>query len=145
MQFPSTLVEHPLVGAAFVLTVVLFVGNLLALGYWAREEAAARDGSVLWTFVVLSTGWGALYYVWVRYVRGDWESRTAPADRREQLVTAYTLAVVLAFVVGALVTPPDPVTQVLAFPPLFAGSFVVSYLFVTRRSAGDSGGDEVPA
>ena len=141
MQLPSIFVEHPLVGVAFVLTVVLFVGNLVALGYWAREEARARDGSLLWTFVALFTVYGVIYYVWVRYVRGDWESRTAPADRREQLVTAYTLAVVLAFVVGALVTPPDPVTQVLAFPPLFAGSFVVSYLFVTRRSAGDSGGE----
>jgi sec-independent protein translocase protein TatC len=42
-------------------------------------------------------------------------------------------------VVGALVTPPDPVTQVLALPPLFVGSFVVSYLVVTGESVGESG------
>ena len=139
MQFVPSPVEHPLLGVAFALTVAIFVGNLVAMGYWAREEAAARDGSVLWTFVALFTVYGLIYYVWVRYVRGDWESRSEPADRREQLVTAYSLALVLAFVVGALVTPPDPVTQVLALPPLFAGSFVVSYLFVTRRSVGRGG------
>lgn len=143
MQFLPSLAERPVLGVAFALTVVIFVGNLAALGYWAREEAAARDGSVVWTFVVLSTGYGLLYYVWVRYVRDDWESRTGPADRRERLVTAYSLAVLLAFVAGALVTPPDPVTQVLALPPLFAGSFAVSYLFVTRRSVGGGDGEAV--
>ncbi|MEF8906551.1 MAG: hypothetical protein V5A13_01695 [Haloarculaceae archaeon] len=66
---------------------------------------------------------------------------TEPADRRERLVTAYSLALLLAFVVGAFVTPPDPVAQVAALPPLFAGSFVVSYLFVTRGSVG---GAETP-
>jgi sec-independent protein translocase protein TatC len=140
VQFTPSLVENPLLGVAFALTAAIFVVNLVALGYWAREEAAARDGSVFWTFVALFTVYGVIYYVWVRYVRGDWESRTEPADRRERLVTAYTLALVLAFVVGALVTPPDPVTQVLSLPPLFAGAFVVAYLFVTRRSV-DRGGE----
>jgi sec-independent protein translocase protein TatC len=82
--------ERPVLGVAVALTGVILVGNLVALGYWARAEAAARDGSVLWTFVTLATGYGLVYYVWVRYVRNDWESRTQPADRREQLVTAYT-------------------------------------------------------
>jgi sec-independent protein translocase protein TatC len=62
-----------------------------------------------------------------------------PADRRERVVTAYSLAVLLAFVIGAFVTPPDPMTQVLALPLLFAVSFVVSYLFVTRGSVNGSG------
>jgi sec-independent protein translocase protein TatC len=120
------------------MTIVPFVGTLFALGYWARAEAAAGEGSVFGTFVMLSTGFGLVYYTWVRYVRNDWESRTEPADRRERVVTAYSLALLLAFVVGALVTPPDPITQVLALPPLFAASFV-SYGFVTRDSiSGDN-------
>ena len=87
----------------------------------------------------LLTGIGLIYYAWVRYVKNDWEPRTEPADRRERLVTAYSLAVLLAFVVGAFVTPPDPVTQVLSLPPLFVVSFVISYLFVTQKSVGGSG------
>jgi sec-independent protein translocase protein TatC len=138
VQFVPSLIERPLLGAAFALTVAILVGNLFALSYWARAEATARDGSVLRTFVMLTTGYGLVHYVWVRYVRNDWESRTQPADRRERLVTAYSLGVLIAFVVGALVTPPDPVTQVLALPPLFVGSFVVSYLFVRRGSIGGS-------
>jgi sec-independent protein translocase protein TatC len=128
-----------MMSAALALTVGIYIGNLIALGYWARAEARARNGSVLGTFLLLSTGFGLVYYLWVRYVRNDWESRSEPADRRERVVTAYSLAVLLAFVVGAFVTPPDPMMQVLALPPLFVVSFVVSYLFVTRGSVGDSG------
>lgn len=138
MQLGPTLVEHPLLGVTFALTVVIFVGNLFALGYWARAEATARDGSVLGTFMYLATGIGLVNYVWVRYVQNNWEPRTQPADRRERLVTAYSMALLLAFVVGALVTPPDPFTQVLALPPLFAGSFAISYLFVMRESVSKS-------
>ncbi|QUJ72073.1 DUF7534 family protein [Haloarcula marismortui] len=128
-----------MMSAALAFTVGIYIGNLIALGYWARAEARARNGSVLGTFLLLSTGFGLVYYLWVRYVRNDWESRSEPADRRERVVTAYSLAVLLAFVVGAFVTPPDPMMQVLALPPLFVVSFVVSYLFVTRGSVGDSG------
>jgi len=138
VPFIPSLVEQPLLGVSFALTVVIFVGNLFALGYWAHAEATARDGSVLGTFMMLYSGIGLLYYVWVRYVRNDWESRTKTADRRERLVTAYSLALLLAFVVGALFTPPDPFAQVLALPPLFAVSFVVSYLFVTHGLTGGS-------
>jgi len=138
VQLGPTLVEHPLLGVTFALTVVIFAGNLFALGYWARAEATARDESVLGTFMYLATGIGLVNYVWVRYVQNNWEPRTQPANRRERLVTAYSMALLLAFVVGALVTPPDPFTQVLALPPLFTGSFVISYLFVMRESVSKS-------
>lgn len=134
MQFVPFLVEQPLLAVTIALTVVIYVGFLVALAYWARAEAGARSGSVLSTFLFLHVGYGLVYYVWVRYVQNDWESRTEPADRREQLATAYSIAVLLALVVGAVVTPPDPFTQVLVLPPLFVLSFVVSYLFVTERS-----------
>ena len=134
MQLVSSLVERPVVGVAFALTAAILVGNLLALGYWARAEAAARDGSAVWTFAYLCSGFGLVHYVWVRHVRGDWEPRTEPADRRERLVTAYSLAAFLAMVATLVVSPPDPVTQVLALPPLFAGSVVLSSLFVTRNA-----------
>jgi len=139
MQFIPYLVEHPLLGITLMLTVIIYIGSLIALGYWTRAEARGRNGSLFWTFIFLSTGFGLVYYVWVRYVQNDWESRMEPVDRRERMVTAYSLAVLLSFVTGAFVTPPDPMTQVLALSPLFAVSFVVSYLFVTRGSVGGSG------
>jgi sec-independent protein translocase protein TatC len=139
VQSVSSLTDDPLLGVAAALTVVIFLGHLVALGQWARAEANARDESVLGTFVMFAAGYGLVYYVWIRYVRNDWESRTEPADRRERLCTAYSLAVLVAFVVGALLTPPDPVTQVLALPGLFAVSFVLSYPFVVQRAVGGSG------
>jgi sec-independent protein translocase protein TatC len=139
VQLIPFLVEHPLLGVAFALTLVVYVGNLVALSYWARAEARARNGSVLWTFIYLFTGFGLVHYVWVRYVRHDWEPRTEPADRRERLATAYSLAGLLSFVVGAFVTPPDPMTQVMALPPLFVVSFLISSLLVTQGAVGGSG------
>jgi len=139
VQLGSSLIESPLLGATFALTILILVGNLVALSYWAHAEAKAQDRSTLWTFLMLSSGYGLVYYVWVRYVRNNWASRTYPADRRERLVTAYSVAVLLAFVVGAFVTSPDPATQVRTFPVLFVGSFVPSFLLVTRDTVGDSG------
>jgi sec-independent protein translocase protein TatC len=133
------LIESPLFGVAFALTVVIYVGNLVALSYWARAAARAGNGSVFRIFLFLLTGFGLVYYVWVRCVRNDWEPRTKPADRRERVVTAYSLAVLLSFVVGAYVTPPDPMSQVMAFPTLFVVSFVVSYLLVRQGPTGGSG------
>ena len=138
VQVGPTLIENPLLGAALTLTVIILVGNLVALGYWARAEGSARDGSTLWTFIMLSSGYGLVYYVWVRYLRNNWAARTQPADRRERLVTAYSVAVLLAFVVGAFLTPPDPFTQVLTFPALFVGTFVLSFLLVSRDSVGSN-------
>ena len=139
VQLDPSLVETPLLGAAVTLTALVLVGNLAALGYWAHAEATARDGSTLWTFVMLWSGFGLAYYVLVRYVRRDWASRDRSADRYERLATAYSMAVLLAFVVGAFITPPDPVTQALSFPILFVGSFVVSSLLVMRDPAGPGG------
>jgi sec-independent protein translocase protein TatC len=132
------MVDTPLLGAALALTVVILVGNLIALCYWARAEATARGVSTLWTFVMLTSGFGLIYYVWVRYIRNDWTARTRPADRRERFVTAYSVGVLLAFVVGAFVTPPDPFTQLLTFPALFVGSFLLSLLLVMRDGVPDS-------
>lgn len=84
-------------------------------------------------------GFEQIYYVCVRYIRNDWEPRTEPADRRERFVTAYSLASLLLFMLGAIVTPPDPMSQVMTLPPLFAVSFVVSYLLVTYGSLDGSG------
>jgi len=48
------------------------------------------------------------------------------------------VAVLLAFVVGAFVIPPDPVTQVRTFPVLFVGTFVLSAPLIMRDSVANS-------
>jgi Sec-independent protein secretion pathway component TatC len=45
--------------------------------------------------------------------------------------------------IGAVVTPPDPVTQVRTFPVLFGGAFILSVLVVMRDAVGHTG--EAPA
>jgi len=138
MQF-TALAEQPVLAVGFALTALVVFGTVPAMAYWAAAEAGARAGSAFWTFVYLTTGVGVLHYAYVRFVRADIGAREIPPARRERLAAAYVVAVALAFLAGAVVSPPDPVTQILAFPPLFAVAFAATVLLVTRGPlAGES-------
>jgi sec-independent protein translocase protein TatC len=129
---------EPLVALGLGLTALVVLGALPVLAYWAAREAAARDGSPTFTLVYLLTGVGVVHYAYVRFVRADLGARDASPGRRERLAAAYVLAVAVAFLAAVVVSPPDPVTQVLTFPPLFAVTLTGAVLLVTR---GPSGGE----
>ncbi|WP_436907114.1 DUF7534 family protein [Halosimplex marinum] len=128
MQLPPFLTERPLVAVAVGLTALVLFADLFVLAYWARSEARAGDSSTLNVFLYFATAVGAVHYWYVRFVRGDSDPREAAPSRRERLAGTYATAVVVAFLVGAVVSPPDPVTQVVYFPPLFVGSFAAAWL-----------------
>ena len=136
MQTPA-LADQPVVAVGFALTALFVCGAFPAMAYWAAAEAGARTGSAVWTFVYLVTGFGALHYAYVRFVRADMGARDIPPARRERLATAYVVAAPLAFLASAVVSPPDPVTQILAFPPLFVVTFAATVLLVTRGPLAD--------
>jgi sec-independent protein translocase protein TatC len=136
VQIPA-LAEQPVLAVGFALTVLFWLGTVPAMAYWAASEAGARAGSALWTFVYLTTGFGALHYAYVRFVQADMGARDIPPARRERLAAAYVVAAPLAFLAGAVVSPPDPVTQILAFPPLFVVTLAATVLLVTRGPLAD--------
>ncbi|QLH84933.1 hypothetical protein HZS54_07250 [Halosimplex pelagicum] len=123
------------VGAA----ALVVLAQPFVLAYWARSEARAKGSSTFDVFLYMSVVVGIVHYWYVRFLRGDSGPRDAPPTRRERLAGTYAMAVVTAFVVGASVSPPDPLTQVLYFLPLFVGSFAVAWL------VSSIGGDSHPA
>ncbi|MFB6087536.1 MAG: hypothetical protein ABEJ85_03355, partial [Haloarculaceae archaeon] len=140
MQPLFFLTESPLVAVTAALTALIVFGAFVASGYWARREAAAEDRSLLDVLVYMWTGIGALHYFHVRYVRGEprpggAENRGHRPGRRERVAAAHTVAVVVAFLAGAVLTPPDPLSQVRTFPPLFAVGFAGAYALTRRRAA----------
>ncbi|MFB6139980.1 MAG: hypothetical protein ABEJ26_06050 [Halosimplex sp.] len=128
MSLAVPLAVRSLVAVAGGLTGCLVLLDLVALVYWVRCEARARGSSTFDVLLYLFLVVGVVHYWYVRFVRGDAGPRESPPTRRESLAGTYALAMVVAFVVGAAVTPPDPFTQVLWFPPLFAVAFAVAFL-----------------
>ncbi|MFC7140164.1 hypothetical protein ACFQMA_10005 [Halosimplex aquaticum] len=134
MQLPPLLVERPLVAVAVGLTALVVIANPFVLAYWARSEARAKGSSTLDVFIYMQLAVGTVHYWYVRFARGDAGPRDAPPTRRERVAGSYAMAVVTAFVVGATVSPPDPITQALYFLPLFAASFAAAYLVASTAS-----------
>lgn len=128
MQLPPFVAERPLLAVAVGLTVLVVLPQPFVVAYWARSEARAKGSSTLDAFLYMQLAVGVVHYWYVRFARGDPGPRDAPPSRRERLAGTYAMAVVAAFLVGAVVSPPDPFTQVLCFLPLFAGSFAVAWL-----------------
>ncbi|WP_246391830.1 DUF7534 family protein [Halosimplex pelagicum] len=139
MQFPPFLTDRPLVAVAVGAAALVVLAQPFVLAYWARSEARAKGSSTFDVFLYMSVVVGIVHYWYVRFLRGDSGPRDAPPTRRERLAGTYAMAVVTAFVVGASVSPPDPLTQVLYFLPLFVGSFAVAWL------VSSIGGDSHPA
>lgn len=132
MQLPSLLVERPLFALAFGLTLLISVGNLVAMAYWARLEAARREVSTLRVLVYFVTFYGLLHYLYARLLRDSPEDRPFPATPRERLVATYTAAVAVGVLAAAVLAPPDPFTQVLYVPPSVAAAFAATRCWVTR-------------
>ncbi|WP_246022853.1 hypothetical protein [Halosimplex halophilum] len=145
MQLPPMLAERPLVAVAVGLTALVLLAQPFVLAYWARSEARAKGSSTLDIFLYMQLAVGVVHYWYVRFGRGDSGPRDSPPTRRERLAGTYAMAVVAGFVVGAVVSPPDPITQVLYFPPLFVGSFAAAWLVSSvagdARSTGDGSSD----
>jgi fluoride ion exporter CrcB/FEX len=110
---------------------VAVTGTLFGLfGYWVYRDASAHGYRfpIVLVPVVLFAPFGLLLYL---YRRRGWErerSKTA-WDRRVETVIVAVLA---AFVIGALVTPPDPFSQIRALPVFTLAALPLSYLIVYR-------------
>ncbi|WP_459194574.1 DUF7534 family protein [Halosimplex sp. J119] len=131
MQLPSILVDRPLAAVAVSATALIVLSAPFVLAYWARCEARAKGSSTLDVFIYMSLVVGTVHYWYVRFVRGDDGPRESPPSGRERLAGTYATAVVVAYLIDALASPPDPVTQVFWFPPLFALSFAVTHLLTS--------------
>ncbi|MCU4716688.1 hypothetical protein [Halapricum hydrolyticum] len=112
--------------------LLLFFAVLIAVGTWVALDARAHDSShpILWAvFASIPPGVILLYYAfWWRRHR----DRTRPRSRRERYAAAVAVAGLGGFVIASLVAPPDPLTQLLVWPIVFAGSLPVAYWLLGR-------------
>jgi hypothetical protein len=104
----------------------------LALVYAVIADAAAR-GSRVPTLRGISTVILAPLLVLYLLSYRRRHDRTEPVDGREQIARTVAIGGVLATAVTALVTPPDPFSQLVTFPLVLAGSLPIASLFVYRE------------
>ncbi|ACV47254.1 MULTISPECIES: DUF7534 family protein [Halomicrobium] len=100
------------------------------LGYWLYRDAEAHGtrAPILLVPLALFAPFGPLLYL---YARRDWE-RTRTKTERDRRVETVLVALGTAFVLGMILTPPDPVTQAIALPVLTLVALPVAYFFVYR-------------
>jgi hypothetical protein len=114
----------PLAFAGFGLAAVASAAGGVALAYAVFADATAwgSDHAPFWAVVCAASPF-VLVYLLVRRRLGP---RGPPTDR-ERLVRTVAGAVAAAFVVGAAVAPPDPLTQILWFWPSLLVALPLSY------------------
>ncbi|QCJ46824.1 hypothetical protein [Haloprofundus sp. MHR1] len=124
----------------FVVAVVVFCGlaiaSQLCFAYALYHDAVARDRSdpdrqAVLAFLSPFLGpFGLFYFFRLLRIPG----RDPSPTKRELSATAMPLGVVAAFVFGAFVAPPDPITQVMYAVPTMLVSIPLAYLLVSKRS-----------
>ena len=113
-----------------VLGLVVAAGLFGLFGYWIYRDATAHGHQfpILLVLLALFAPFGLLLYL---YTRRGWE-RERPKTAWDRRVETLVASVLGAFVVGPIVTPPDPFTQILSLPVLTAALLPVAYLLVYR-------------
>jgi membrane protease YdiL (CAAX protease family) len=120
--------------AAFALVVLLWGSLVASIGALVARDAGARGSRhpVAWAagaaLLVPVLG----YYLWRRERLGDRERPVTPFDRA---LGAWALASGAAFVGGAVLAPPDPVSQGVASVGTLAVTAPAAYLLGYRRRA----------
>jgi sec-independent protein translocase protein TatC len=124
----------PAVSLVAVLALATVALTVASLAYWVRADASARElerPGRLSTWVVLFAPF-LLYYVAVTRRNGE---RTRPLGRAEHVAGTLALASVTALLVGAVVSPPDPFTQVRYWLGGTAALVPVAYVALSRQGA----------
>ncbi|MFC5133612.1 MULTISPECIES: hypothetical protein [Haloferacaceae] len=115
---------------AFGAALVLFVW--IALGAWVNFDARARGSRhpAIWGVFAPLSGIVLFYYLF-------WWRRGRPRERPPGRVERATAVVVVAglggLIVGSLVSPPDPTSQLTVWPIAFACCLPLAYWLVRAR------------
>ncbi|MFC4358980.1 hypothetical protein ACFO0N_13605 [Halobium salinum] len=104
----------------------------------ARAHGRSSRSAVAWAVVAL---FGPMTLVYLLLVRPRAGPREYPPTRRERGTLAFALASVGAMVLGATLSPPDPLTQVLYLTAFLLVTLPVAALAVSgtvRRRLGEA-------
>jgi sec-independent protein translocase protein TatC len=124
--------------ALFGVVLLGCLSGTAGLAYWAVTDARNRGRPSPWFDGLLAVGFSP-YILLYLYWRGE---RTSPPTRRELVARDWAGVVIGTFVIGAVFSPPDPLTQVLwATPMMLVGGLLVGY----RHRGGTGSGNDVTA
>jgi hypothetical protein len=110
--------------ALLLLVALGWLLGVVALGYWVLPDASNRGRRAPWFDAFLAVGF-APYLLLYRYWRGE---RTSPPTRRELVARDSAVVLLGAFLAGAILAPPDPLTGALwTVPAMVVGGLLVGY------------------
>ncbi|KTG07977.1 hypothetical protein AUR64_01730 [Haloprofundus marisrubri] len=126
--------------AAAAVFVSLVIASQLCFAYALYSDSVARGRSSPETQAALAFfaplfGPFALVYLLRLWRIPD---RNPSPSKRELVAAAVPLGVLAAFLVGAFVSPPDPITQILYAVPTMLVTIPLAYLVVSKRTEGGS-------
>lgn len=122
----------PVVASTLFSAVV--VTTALTAGIWVSRDAEARGSSIpnLWGLASV-LGPGLVLYPGVLLVSGKFGERRSPPEATDRAAGTWTVAGVAAVLVGAVLSPPDPIAVAFGGLATFAVALPVAYLLVFRR------------
>ncbi|GAA0673044.1 hypothetical protein ACFQDG_04715 [Natronoarchaeum mannanilyticum] len=113
--------------------VVLIAGLILAVGYWVYRDAAFRESTNPLGWAIASVVGFQIVPVIYTLVRGRIGPRREPPSRFDRTLSAAAVGIAATFVIGALVTPPDPFSQVAFATPAVLVVIPAAYAYATYR------------
>ncbi|MFD1586189.1 hypothetical protein ACFR9U_04290 [Halorientalis brevis] len=110
----------------------LWLSMAVSLASWVAADAAARGSAQprTWAVAAVFTPIGLPYYL---YKRRQLSPRSRPPTHRERWAATWASAGVVSFLIGALVSPPDPSTQILTWTGLFPICLLLAYLTIVHN------------
>ncbi|WP_256393397.1 hypothetical protein [Natronoarchaeum rubrum] len=113
--------------------VVLILGLILAAGYWVYRDAALRGSTNPLGWAIASVVGFQFVPIIYLYYRERIGPRSEPPSRFDRTLNATVVGIVVVFIVGALVTPPDPFSQVAFATPAVLVAIPAAYAYATYR------------
>lgn len=112
--------------------LLAYLVGLLAIGYWVYRDARERgsDGPSSWALAAALVPLMLAVYVAYRSRIGE---RSHRSDRPERAAGSYVVGFLFAFVSGAMLSPPDPFSQLLWFVGALPVGLIVGYLLVWQN------------
>ena len=118
-----------LIGVWIVLIPVL----ILAVGYWVYRDAALRGSTYPLGWAIASVVGFQVVPVIYLLLRERIGPRSEPPSRFDRTLNATVVGIVVVFVIGAFVTPPDPFTQVAFATPAILVVIPAAYAYASYR------------
>jgi len=120
---------------------LLLVGGIVwcliavSIALWIARDASARgsDRPRIWAIASVTTPIGLPYYFYQRFVGDGISDDRPPATGRERWIQTLGIASLGAVLVGTMLAPPDPVSQVWYMASTYVAGAPLAALVVFGR------------